>query len=107
MLELNIRTYTEKSLEEYFRKEEDEEEELWKKDLEEKKLPKHRLSKIRINPDKIISIVESYSLEEADKDPDNPKYDSLHIKLEGDTNFTVTETLVSFDKKLREYKERK
>lgn len=108
-LEFKTKAYSEKDFKKFISSEEDDhldESEFWKKDLPKEKadLPKPIITTWRTyQPDKIIDIKECWSLEEQEKNPDNPKLDLLELTLSNGAAIVIISTLKEFDKQYQAF----
>lgn len=109
LLELEVRTYIGKEYKDYLRSQQEDlpEGDEWKRDLEEAKVgaPKAYPSRILINPDKFLSAIETYSIEELANNPDNPTYDAVDVCLEDGLQLSVVGTLDEFIDKWNQHHE--
>lgn len=79
--------------------------ELWKQEetfssSEETNTPKPFVARVAIDPDLIISYIETCSIEEYYKNKENPKFDCIDIMLADGINITVIGTLDEFEQQL-------
>lgn len=110
-LELTLRTYLGKDYKKYIdqisKKETDyEEADEWKKylnDEEEVEPPKVHPTRVFLDPNEIISYVETFSMEEAAKNPDNPIYDTVDIHMYDGIQVSIISTLDEFNQKLKDF----
>jgi hypothetical protein len=99
-IELPMRVFANDELERYIKEKEESEVEEWKKSLVT--LPRVFISKVRINPDDIISIHEVFSLETLEKNKKTPKMDCINIITKYDEHI-IDLTLKEYDAIYSEY----
>lgn len=109
LLELKVRTYISRDYVDYFDKQDTElpEGDEWKKDLLETntKVPKTYPARILINPNKFLTAIETYSLEELHNNPDNPTFDTVDLCLEDGIQVQILGNLNEFQKKYNAFYE--
>lgn len=118
-IELNTKTYMSKDFKEFMDKsgfdgsnesmynEGDE----WKRKVAELEsqdveLPKYHIVKVYIDPTKIVAYFESFSMEEAYLNPENPKKDMVDIQMLDGVQVSAICSIEEFNKKLQEYYKR-
>lgn len=108
LLELQTKTYMGKEYRDYIQalmRENDDDLEQWQKDMNESEIipPKEYRSRVFINPDLIMTYVETFSLEQMHNNPKNPKFDTIDICMSDGLNLTVVDTIENFQAKLEQY----
>ncbi len=111
LLELEARTYIGKEYRDFMKSQEEDEEEgnEWKRalmDESNKSVPKAYPSRILINPNKFITAIESYSLEEMVNNPEGPQFDSVDLCLEDGIQISLVGNMDDFLEKWNEYHEK-
>lgn len=111
-IQLITKTYIGKEFREYIDRSNPDnldESERWKKDLyeneeiEEVKLPKAHTSRVMVDPDSILSMTETFSLEEMHRNKNNPRYDSVDIAMLDGLQISVVGTLDEIQEQLEEF----
>jgi len=106
-VEVNVLTYTVKEITKYFEKGEDPKEgDEWKTLIEDNnQVPHAYISRCRINPDKILSYTETFSIDQLHilNQGEEPSFDVVELSMEDGLTMILQGTLEEFQSKLDNY----